>query len=351
MLYTNCKGCSTLLEEGTLSEETIWGLHAGRTGDADSLFLKKNLVAVGWQEMGDLSELTPTQDAFKVAVSEAYSDAKSGAIPNYAGQLLRFAHTIQLGDLVLYPSKRDRHVHFGRIKGEYRYDPSFESGYPHLRPVEWLKSLPRTTFSQGALYEIGAAMGLFQVKNYAEEFRVALEGQTASPPSGKDDETVAPVAEDIEENTRDFILKALSQELKGHPLSYFVAHLLNTMGYRTRVSPEGPDGGIDIIAHRDELGFEPPIIKVQVKSSEGKIGQPIVAALNGSVGGNEHGLLVTLGGFTLQAVNFARNNSNLRLVDGEELVDLILAHYEQFDPQYKGILPLKKVYIPQATTD
>lgn len=40
------------------------------------------------------------------------------------------------------------------------------------------------------------------------------------------------------------------------------------MEYRTRVSPEGPDGGVDIIAHKDELGFEPPIIKVQVKSTE-----------------------------------------------------------------------------------
>jgi len=76
------------------------------------------------------------------------------------------------------------------------------------------------------------------------------------------------VAEEIEENTRDFVLKTLAQELKGHPLSHFVANLLRTMGYRTRVSPEGPDGGIDIIAHKDELGFEPPIIKVQVKSGE-----------------------------------------------------------------------------------
>ena len=64
------------------------------------------------------------------------------------------------------------------------------------------------------------------------------------------------------ETTRDFVLKRLAQELKGHPFAHFVAHLLNTMGYRTRVSPEGVDGGIDIVAHKDELGFEPPIIKV-----------------------------------------------------------------------------------------
>lgn len=334
-----------------MSDQTMWGLHAGKTGDADNLFLKKNSIAVGWHKLGDLSGLAPDQESFKAAVAKAYPEVKPRAIPNYAGQLLRFVSVMRPGDLVLYPSKRDRYIHFGWVEGEYRYDPSLESGYPHLRPVQWLKSLPRTSFSQGALYEIGSAMSLFQVKNYAEEFRAALEGETSPPLGGKEDETVAPVAEDIEENTRDFVLKALSRELKGHPLSHFVAHLLSTMGYRTRVSPEGPDGGIDVIAHRDELGFEPPIIKVQVKSSEGNIGQPIVSALYGNVGNNEHGLLVTLGSFTAQAINFARNNSNLRLVDGEELVDLVLAHYEQFDPQYKGILPLKKVYIPQPTAD
>ncbi|MGA3122911.1 MAG: restriction endonuclease [Polyangiaceae bacterium] len=118
------------------------------------------------------------------------------------------------------------------------------------------------------------------------------------------------------------------------------------MGYRTRVSPEGPDGGVDIIAHRDELGFEPPIIKVQVKSTEGEVGDPEASALYGKVGPNEHGLLVTLGTFTAQARNFERNKSNLRLIDGEALVNLVLAHYEKFDVSYKGLLPLRRVYVP-----
>ena len=61
---------------------------------------------------------------------------------------------------------------------------------------------------------------------------------------------MAMVAEDIEDQTRDFIIKRLAQVLKGHPLSEFVAHLLQTMGYRTRVTPLGPDHGIDIIAHK-----------------------------------------------------------------------------------------------------
>ena len=159
-------------------------------------------------------------------------------------------------------------VHLGRVEGGYTYDPQTEPGYPNRRAVKWLRVVPRTQFSQGALYEIGSALSLFLVRNYADEFRAALEGKAAPPTPVAQDESVAAVAEDIEETTRDFVLKQLAQELKGHPFADFIAHLLNAMGYRTRVSPPGPDGGIDIVAHKDELGFEPPIIKVQCKSTE-----------------------------------------------------------------------------------
>ncbi len=330
------------------TEINLWGIHAGKTGDADSLFLKKNCVAVGWVKMGDLSALKPDRDAFKSKVAEIYPEKKPGAIPNNAGQLFRFVHEMKPGDLVVYPSKRDRQIHLGRVEGGYKFDPATEPGYPHLRAVKWLRAVPRTQFSQGALYEIGSAMSLFLVKSYADEFRAAMEGKAAVVTPVAQDESVAAVAGDIEETTRDFVLKQLMQKLKGHPFADFVAHLLNTMGYRTRVSPEGPDGGIDIVAHKDELGFESPIIKVQVKSSDGSVGDPAVSALYGKVGTSEFGLLVTLGSFTTQAKNFAKSKSNLRLIDGDELVQLVFQHYDQFNSLYKGLLPLRRVYVPEA---
>ena len=325
---------------------TLWGIHAGKTGDADTLFLKKKCVALGWAKMGNLSSLKD-RDAFKEAVAKAYPESKPGAIPNNAGQLFRFVHEMKSGDLVVYPSKLDHQIHIGRVTGPYQYDSSIEAGYPHLRSVEWLKTFPRTHFSQGALYEIGSAMSFFQVKTYAEEFIAALEGK-ASPLPVAQDETVGQVAEDIEQTTQDFILKRLAQDLKGHPFAHFVGHLLGAMGYQCRVAPEGPDGGIDILAHEDELGFKPPIIKVQVKSTTGNVGNEVVTALYGHVKPGEYGLLVTLGTFSNQARTFARNQSNLRLVDGEELVSLIYQHYEKFDSRYKGLLPLRRVYVPEA---
>ncbi len=329
------------------AEPSIWGIHAGKTGDAHSLFLKKGVIAVGWKEIGDLSKLRPDREAFKARVAEAYPDAKLGAIPNNAGQLFRFVHEMKPSDYIVYPSKSDRQVHLGRVEGAYAYNNGLENGYPHQRQVKWLRMMPRTHFSQGALYEIGSAMSLFQVKSYAEEFLAAIEGR-AEAPAPVQDETVGAVANEIEQTTRDFILKKLAQELKGHAFADFIAHLLGAMGYRTRVSPEGQDGGVDVVAHKDELGFEPPIIKVQVKSTEGSVGDPVASALYGKVATGEYGLLVTLGTFTHQAESFARSKSNLRLIDGNELVDLVLQHYEQFDSRYKGLLPLKRVYVPEV---
>jgi restriction system protein len=298
--------------------------------------------------MGDDGQLKPTRDAFKAAVLKAYPAAKPGSVPNATGQIFRFVHEMQKGDLIIYPSKIDRRVHIGIVDGPYTYAANSKEHFPQRRRVRWLRNFPRTQFTQGALYEIGSAMTFFQVKNYADEFRAAVEGRSVEIPTTSQDESIAAVTEDIEETTRDFVLKKLGQDLKGHPFAEFVGHLLNAMGYRTRVSPPGPDGGVDILAHKDELGFEPPIIKVQVKSTDGSVGDPAVSSLYGKVDTTEFGLLVTLGTFTQQAINFARSKSNLRLIDGSELVDLVFAHYERFDSRYKGLLPLRRVYVPEV---
>lgn len=331
-------------------ERTMWGIHGGKTGDADPIFLGAKQVALGWHELSDLSLLAASRDAFKQELEKVMPGWKPGYYPNAAGQLYRFVHEMKKGDIVVYPSKLDRMMHIGEITGDYQYAAKSSDHYPHRRAVKWLKEFARTKFSQGALYETGSAMSFFQIKTYASEFLAALYGKVPTG-GGKDDDTVSYVAEEIEQNTRDFVMKVLAQELKGHGLAEFVGHLLGTMGYRTRVSPPGPDGGVDIVAHRDELGFEPPIIKVQVKSSEGSIGDPVVSQLIGKLDTGDYGMVVTLGSFTGQALNTARNKSNLRLVGGDELVNLVLQHYDQFDARYKGMMPLKRVFVPEPLAD
>jgi restriction system protein len=100
------------------------------------------------------------------------------------------------------------------------------------------------------------------------------------------------------------------------------------MGYRTRVSPEGLDKGIDIVAFRDELGLHPPIIRVQVKSGEGNVGAPEVQALAAAIGDKGAGLFVALASFSKQARDFADAKGNIRLLDGDALLDPPLEHRE-----------------------
>ena len=37
---------------------------------------------------------------------------------------------------------------------------------------------------------------------------------------------------------------------------------------------------------------------------------------------------------------------DIRLIDGADLVKLILEHYDQFSGSYRAAIPLKQVYVP-----
>jgi restriction system protein len=326
-----------------MEERTIWGIHGGAEWEADDLFRKKNVIAIGWHEMGDLST-EKDREEYKEKYPKVYKDASDGEIRNAAGIFYRFVYEMKIGDTVIYPSMPTRQIYIGKILGPYRYAPNIDSHFPNQREVKWLKNLPRTHFSQQALYEIGSALTLFQVRNNADEFVAALEGE--APPVV--DEEVATITEDIEAQTRDFILKQLSRHYKGEALEGFVIHLLEKMGYHARRTVKNKPS-VDIIAHKDELGFESPLIKCQVKSEDSPIKLEPVEKLYSNVNPTEFGLFIALSSYSDKASRFAEGKSNLRLVDGYELVEMILAHYDELDTQFKNSIPLKKGFLAQST--
>lgn len=322
-------------------EKKIWGIH---TQD-DSLFLEDRLIAIGWPQMGDLSQIEANRDAFKEKYAQTYPDAKRGSIATGAGMLYRFCYETQVGDYVVFPSRSNREVNIGTVEGDYVYDPS-QKEYVQTRKVNWLKHLPRTAFSQGALYEIGSAMSFFAVRNYADEFMTALDKNFKKNfSSDSEDESVGATAADIIESTKDFILKELGRQLKGYDLENFVADLLRAMGYRTTVSSQGGDSGIDITAYKDEL---PPRILVQVKSQDGDIKETLIQSLKGAMREGDYGLFVTLSNYTKNAQKYLDSTPIIRGINGTELVELILKYYEDLSDKYRKKIPLKRVYIPVA---
>lgn len=325
-------------------EKRIWGIH---TQD-DSLFLRDNTIAIGWREIGDLTAIENNREAFKKKFAEVYPDRSKQSIASSVGMLYRFCHEIKIGDYIVFPSKSNRMINLGVVDGDYIYNEKAHGEYVQQRKVKWLKHLPRTAFSQGALYEIGSFMSVFTVKNYADEFLDAFRAKsvkTIFTSNEKENEAVAATAEDIIESTKDYILKELSKNLKGYELENFVANLLFAMGYHSKQSPHGGDSGIDIVAYKDEL---PPRIVVQVKSQDSDIKETTIQSLKGAMREGDYGLFVTLSNYTKNAQKYLESTPIIRGINGAELVELILKYYEKLNDKYRKMIPLKMVYIPIA---
>lgn len=343
---------------------TIWGVH----NDHPELDLVGNgFISLGWDELGDLRAIGPDKKSMKQRVEAAYPGAKPGAIPVWAGVLLRFAFEMKPGDLVIYPYKPDSTLNFGQIDGDYYFETEAEQ-HRNRRRVRWTHTgIPRALFSKSARYEIGSAVTLFRVKNHAEEFQAFVHG--TAPPlmiahhagTVEPDEAAAnaedePSAERIEAYTRDYVVDALLNQIGAHDFERFVAGLLKAMGYRARVTPPSGDGGFDVIAHRDPLGLEPPIVKVQCKQTVKSVGAPVVQSLIGTLargGSDELGLFVTLGSYSKDAQHLGRARQDIRLINGNELVELVFDYYEQLSPEWRRLLPLRRMYVvdqePEST--
>ena len=125
-----------------------------------------------------------------------------------------------------------------------------------------------------------------------------------------------------------------------------VAGLLRAMGYHTPfVAPKGKDGGIDIIAYLDPLGAQTPRIKVQVKHKpDTAIGASEVRALSGVLKAGDIALFVTSGTYSADARNAASGNDKfLRLIDGDEFIEMWQEYYDKMTDDDKNMLPLKRI--------
>lgn len=125
-----------------------------------------------------------------------------------------------------------------------------------------------------------------------------------------------------------------------------VAALLRAMGYHTPfIAPKGKDGGVDIIAYIDPLGATTPRIKVQVKHMpETAIGSKDIQALVGALKNGDIGLFVTSGTFSRDAKNASANSKEyIRIIDGEEFIDMWNEYYDKMTDEDKNMLPLKRI--------
>jgi len=337
----------------------VWGIHNDRL---TTELYEQGFVSIGWGPLGDLSQIGPTREDLKSALLRAFPTRKQQAIASNAGVLERFRSVIAVGDVVVAPYRPDSTIAIGVVTGSYYFDPSADT-HPNRLPVEWKRTgVPRSVFSQSALYEVGSALTLFEIKNHSSEFLALLDQPSGSVDADESaveravasadaEPSAEPRASRVERHTRDFVLAALKDEISHQEFEEFTAALLRAVGYQARTTTYSGDGGIDVLAHRDPLGVEPPQIKVQCKHQTSNVGGPEVQQLMGAQGAGELLLFVTLGGYTQQARDYERSKPGLRLLTGEDIVDLFLSHYGELEPRWRSLVPLRPVLVVDDTAD
>lgn len=335
---------------------TLWLVRAGRFGEREQFAIEKNLAVIGWEELPDLSKLK-TRDELTDLLPNIYPNEQKKTLINWESQLWPFANSMQIGELVAMPLKHRAIIKFGYVAGDYKYEPTNPIGFKHTRLVNWKHDIPRNQIEQDLLYSFGSAMTVCKIHRNDAESRIKtlLSGKPTKTPvpavPGPSDETEDLL--DLEQIARDQITDTITQTFKGHKLAHLTAAVLQAQGYKLRISPEGPDGGVDIIAGKGPLGFESPRLVVQVKSGDSPVNVKTYRELNGVMDAfsAESGLIVAWGGFQGQVEKeAARQYFKIRLWDADDLVQMIQENYDNLPEDIQNELPLKRIWvlIPQT---
>ncbi len=338
---------------------TVWVIRAGRSGEREDYSLQEGIAIINF--------------GFRQSVADFESREQLRAemglintVSNAPGQLWRFAKEVQQGDMVVLPRKQPKVVAVGRVAGEYEFRPDLPDLLPgsgcHTRAVEWeTEDVPRSSFDQDLLYSFNGRLTLFQVNrdNAAERITQAVKVHLSDGPvsvSVPESEILGEeVPEtDLDEQIRDRIAEMVRRRFSGAGLERLVAAILRASGYSAVETRRGPDGGIDVLAGRGDMGFGEPRLAVQVKSGASPIGIADYNRLQGNIQGfgAQHGLLVSLGDFTRDVKREnERSFFQIRLWGPYELVDRLLDSYDSLPEEIRAEIPLQTRRVPVEIQD
>ncbi|MFN7773347.1 MAG: restriction endonuclease [Planctomycetota bacterium] len=340
------------------TQQRVFLVRAGGDGEDEQYAIEKGVAILGFREVPSLAGIDNYQGIFDL-VKATYPNGKTRAIGNYSGQLWAFALAIQVGDIVVLPRKLTNQVALGRVTGNYKYEKVGDS-CRHVRAVEWIRpEIPRSLFKQDLLYSIGAFMTVCNIKrNDAENRILAMLNGKSDPgfqgnvgPTGPirvDEDDAEDVAHDLALAANDRIVAHIQSRFAGHKLAELVEAILKADGWITKLSPPGPDGGVDILGGRGPLGLDAPRLCVQVKSQTSPAEVTIYRTLQGAMQSfkAEQGLLVCWGGFNRVVLSESKQaHFTIRLWDSRDVVEAIYRTYERLPPEIQAELPLKKVWM------
>ena len=124
-------------------QRSYWKIAPGEQASQWEEQLTNRVIAIGWNEIGDLSNRN-TND-ITGDIKKNYPDSSNAVIPQFKNFL-----SVKKGDIVVANKGFSKIVGIGRVVGEYKYRTDLT--FNHTYPVEWFDTTERNIPSQTGIW-------------------------------------------------------------------------------------------------------------------------------------------------------------------------------------------------------
>lgn len=300
-------------------------------------FVEGGYVGIGWMPNVDLTEVRSRDEVYPLYRQEYPDDTSNIVVGQQVGQIARFLLEVATGDFVVTPAADTEWLHHGEVQPDpsYYYSAGVDAcPYRHRRRVKWAKErLKRADFSVPFQNTLRASLTVFAISQ-RDEFLTSI---------GRSELAQGTVAAEY-----DAIRVVLEQvlELDDKEFEILVGHLLTALGFEgSEVTGRTGDGGVDATGELNVAGLAKVKIFVQAKRFRlgSKVSANAVRQLRQAIPFGGQGAFMTTADYQRTAADVALEPGfpRIGLINGRQLVDLLIEHWGDIPPEFRERLGLK----------
>jgi restriction system protein len=300
-------------------------------------FVDGSYAGIGWFANRDLTGIKTREELYPLYREEHPNDTSNIVIGQQVGQVARFLFEIKPGDYIITPAADTEWLHYGVVQDTPFYYDNAADGTPYhqRRKVKWAKErIKRSIFSVPLQNTLRSSLTVFSVSQ-KDEFFAAI---------GKN-ELVSPIAAQTASDPYEVVLNQILT-LEAREFEILITQLLAAMGFEgSEHSGKPGDGGVDATGELDVDNLVKVKAYVQAKryAMGTRISAGTVKGLRQAIPFGGQGAFITTADFRAKAREVALEAGfpRIGLINGRQLVDLLVKHWVNIQDDFKMKLGLK----------
>jgi len=319
-----------------MTMKNVWCVRA-EFGTYTNHFVKGGYVGIGYGLTATLASVT-TREELTALYKAAHPDETSNlVVGQQVGQVARFLLDMKEGEYVITPAADTEWLHYGQLTDKtYWFDDLHADGCPyfHKRGVKWAsEKISRSAFSVPFQNTVRSSLTVFGISRQDEFLTVIKADGHVSQKSTAVYDPYESVLEQV-------------LELDDKEFEILVGYLLTAIGFEeSQVTGKTGDGGVDATGILNVANLAKVKVFVQAKRYKrgSKINANVVKQLRTAIPVGGQGAFITTADFQSAAANVAVEAGfpRIGLINGKQLVDLLVEHWEDLPTEFRDRLGLR----------